>query len=151
MAPWEEEASGAEKVPRRGRLIADGAPRWSGRRAARRGPQRAAGIAAVLEPGLAGGLGLTALASEQRSGTRKRRGGPGRARGWGAGRRRSRRPGVPQRLRAESSAAPRGGEDGRGPDLAARPRLGRGRWGGTYRPVPGLGVCSAARGCGEPG
>lgn len=69
MAPWEEEASGAEKVPRGGRLIAHGPPRCCGRRAARRGPARAAGIAALLELGLASGPRLTALASGQTPGT----------------------------------------------------------------------------------
>lgn len=157
MAPWEEEeASGAEKVPRGRRLATDGAPRCSGRRAARRGPARAAGIVAPPEPGPAGGPRLTALASGRRTGPRSRRcrGCPRYARGWEAGRRRSRRLGgcrsarrrADRGVRAGSCAAPRGGEDGRGPDPAARPRLGRGRWGGPHRPVPGLGVCPAARG-----
>lgn len=67
-------------------------------------------------------------------------------------------PGMPQRpaegergVRAGSSAAPRGGENGWGPDPAARPPLGRGRLGGPCRPVPGLGAWSAASGAGGPG
>lgn len=147
VAPWEEEeASGAERVPRGGRLATDGAPRCCGRRAARRGPARAAGIAAPPESphrarlradsrGRAGpcaGMGGEPPAVPS---PRRCRRGPRREReGWG--------------LRAPPRRAA-----GRGPDPAARPRLGRGRWGGLCRPVAGRGVClaateSGASGCG---
>lgn len=91
MAPWEEEeekeeeeASGAERAPSGGRLSVDGAPRCIVRRAARRGPARAAGIAAVRTRAW---REAAAIASERSPGAR---GPEGRAASvtafWGRGR-----------------------------------------------------------------
>lgn len=147
MAPWEEEASGAEKVPKGGRLIAHGPPRCCGRRAARRGPARAAGIAALQELGPESGPRLTALAWGQRARTaeiaaaRAVLGGRFAAGPAGPGMphcRRRKREGRGRELR---SAAGRGGPAGL--DLAGPASPGRGRWAG-----PGLG---SGTGSGVPG
>lgn len=145
VAPWEEEASGAEKVPKGGRLIAHGPPRCCGRRAARRGPARAAGMAALRELGLPSGPRFAALASgKDRAPRRPQQPGPCAEggslpvpppRGCRSCRRRKRE-GRGRELR---SAAGRGGPAGSGGPASPGPgAVGRaGPGGGTESGVPG--------------